>query len=187
METINERLFRLLGDEHGVQKKLADHLGKIHSSFSNKTITAWKKRNSRIPAEYIPEIAEFLGVSIHYLLSGDEGTFGFQKKNKLKSEPANHMGAFKNTIFKLRTVENPSPEYLRKIAEFLSISELYFQAEEESIGFFSQNEIDFMTQYRNSSETVKKNNQCNTDYLRRECGQKCVVRYVSDYPSFFCL
>jgi hypothetical protein len=70
METINERVFRLLGDEHGAQKRLADFLNRPDRPFSNKTITAWKVRNSKIPSELIPDIAEFLKTTTQYLLTG---------------------------------------------------------------------------------------------------------------------
>ncbi len=67
METVNQRLFKLLGGKRGSQKELADYIG-----ISDSTINKWKTRGSDIPSEYIPKIAEFLGVSKSYLLTGKE-------------------------------------------------------------------------------------------------------------------
>lgn len=68
MDVINERVFKLLGNKHGEQKRLADYLNRPDRPFSNKTITAWKRRGSKIPAEFIPDIAEFFNVPITSLL-----------------------------------------------------------------------------------------------------------------------
>lgn len=67
METINERVFRLLGNEHGIQKRLSDFIGASESK-----VNKWKVRGSAIDSEFIPKIADFLGVSDAYLLRGKE-------------------------------------------------------------------------------------------------------------------
>ena len=66
METINQRILRLLGGERGAKSKLAKHLGIEPSSLGS-----WLgKRQSEIPASVISAIAEFLNVSDTYLLRG---------------------------------------------------------------------------------------------------------------------
>ena len=46
MENVNQRIFRLLGNKHGIQKDLADFIG-IDAGVVNK----WKKRGSGIDSE----------------------------------------------------------------------------------------------------------------------------------------
>ena len=67
METVNKRLFRLLGNKHGVQREFANFIG-----VSETTVNAWKTRGSGIDSELISKIAEFLKVSDTYLLRGEE-------------------------------------------------------------------------------------------------------------------
>ena len=67
MESVNQRVFRLLGFEHGVQKRLAEHLG-----ISDRNVNMWKERGSAINSEFIPMIADFLGVTDTYLLRGKD-------------------------------------------------------------------------------------------------------------------
>jgi transcriptional regulator with XRE-family HTH domain len=64
---ITERIFKLLADKQKDQKDLADYV-----KASQKTVSAWKTRNSDIPSSYISAIAEFLKVTPEYLLSGSE-------------------------------------------------------------------------------------------------------------------
>jgi transcriptional regulator with XRE-family HTH domain len=70
MENINQRVFRLLGNKHGIQKDLADFLG-----ISDRNVNMWKKRGSGIDSEYIPGIADYLGVTDTYLLRGEDESF----------------------------------------------------------------------------------------------------------------
>ena len=67
MLTINERVFRLLYDSHRTQKELADFCG-----INERNIGSWKTRGSDPPAKLICKIAEFFGVSVVWLLSGEE-------------------------------------------------------------------------------------------------------------------
>lgn len=64
---IHERIFKLLGDSNDQQKKLAKTTG-----ISQQTISSWKKRGSDPSAKYISAIADFLGVSTSYLLTGKD-------------------------------------------------------------------------------------------------------------------
>lgn len=52
--------------------ELCKHLGVTNAVFST-----WKKRGSDPSLKYIPGIAEFLGVSEHYLLTGEEEAAGY--------------------------------------------------------------------------------------------------------------
>jgi transcriptional regulator with XRE-family HTH domain len=64
---MNERLFRRLAQIVNGQKKLAEILG-----VSPNTISAWKTRGNPPPSKYLPQIAEFIGVSMEWLVSGAE-------------------------------------------------------------------------------------------------------------------
>ena len=48
------------------QKDLTDYLGLSKNSF-----TEWKAERSKSYQKYLPQIAEFLNVSVDYLLSGE--------------------------------------------------------------------------------------------------------------------
>lgn len=66
MEII-ERITETLEKTDKRATELCDYLG-IRTS----TMSTWKTRNSDPPAKYIKPIADFLGVSVHYLLTGEE-------------------------------------------------------------------------------------------------------------------
>jgi transcriptional regulator with XRE-family HTH domain len=74
MESINQRVFRMLGGRHGVQKDLADFLG-----ISDRTINKWKSRGSAIDSEFIPGIADYLGVTDTFLLRGSDESFSSEE------------------------------------------------------------------------------------------------------------
>lgn len=61
--TINERIFSTLEEKHLKQSSLAEFLG-----LSTGQITAWKKRGTTPPAEYLINICKFLDISIYKLL-----------------------------------------------------------------------------------------------------------------------
>ena len=63
---MNERLFARLAEIVDGQKRLAEALG-----ISPKTISAWKTRGTPPPSKYIPQIAEFIGVSVDWLVIGE--------------------------------------------------------------------------------------------------------------------
>lgn len=65
--TITERLFKTLADKKLSQKELG-----LHINTSDKTISAWKANNSLPPADKLVGISEFLGISLEYLITGEE-------------------------------------------------------------------------------------------------------------------
>ncbi len=63
--TVCERMFSLLGSKG----KTAADLCKVLDIGTSQT-TSWKKRNTDPPAKYLVQIADFLDVSLEYLLTG---------------------------------------------------------------------------------------------------------------------
>lgn len=57
------RILALLDEKHIQQKKLSDYLG-----LSKCAMTGWKNGNNNSYMKYLPQIAEFFGVSVEYLL-----------------------------------------------------------------------------------------------------------------------
>lgn len=67
MVTINNRLFALLEERGITQKALADSIG-----VNERNVGSWKMRGSDPPAKLIYPIAAFFGVSVDWLLTGEE-------------------------------------------------------------------------------------------------------------------
>lgn len=65
--TISERLFKALYDRRISQKEFSERTG-----INTRTVSAWQTRGSDPPARLIPKIAAFLGVSVIWLLTGEE-------------------------------------------------------------------------------------------------------------------
>lgn len=65
--SITERIFKLLELQGISQYKLAKEIG-----VSDTRISQWKKRNGAPHADLIAPICAFLGVSEHYLLTGEK-------------------------------------------------------------------------------------------------------------------
>ena len=65
--TIIERILSELEIKGLKKSDLANHLNK-----SKGQISMWESRNSNPPAEFIPDIADFLNVSTDYILRGKE-------------------------------------------------------------------------------------------------------------------
>lgn len=65
--TINERVFNLLFESRRTQKDLADFCG-----VNERNIGSWKARGTDPPAKLICKIAEFFGVSVVWLLTGED-------------------------------------------------------------------------------------------------------------------
>ena len=65
--TINGRVFQLLADQKRKQKELADYI-----EVNERNVSTWKDRGSDPPARLCYKIAEFFGVSVEWLLTGEE-------------------------------------------------------------------------------------------------------------------
>ena len=65
--TISQRMFKLMDDKRLTQRELSKKL-----DIAQSTISSWKNNNTSPPTELLLPISEFLGVSIEYLLSGQE-------------------------------------------------------------------------------------------------------------------
>ena len=64
---ILDKISTLLKEQHVSQKKLCCNLGLSQQAFTN-----WKNGNNDSYKKYLPQIAEFLGVSVDYLLGKEE-------------------------------------------------------------------------------------------------------------------
>lgn len=67
MDEMLARIISCIGNKHGAQKALAEHLG-IHPNV----ITNWKNGTNKSYRGYINEIADFYGVSADFLLTGEQ-------------------------------------------------------------------------------------------------------------------
>ena len=65
--TINERMFALLSERRVSQKQFASSVG-----INPRNVSSWQTRGTAPPANVICKIAEFFGVSVEWLLSGEE-------------------------------------------------------------------------------------------------------------------
>ena len=65
--TIYERMFALLSERRVSQKQFASSVG-----INPRNVSSWQTRGTDPPANVICKIAEFFGVSVEWLLSGEE-------------------------------------------------------------------------------------------------------------------
>ena len=63
MDTIIEKIITLLKQQNKTQKNLTDFLGITQNAF-----TDWKSGRIKSYTKHLPKIAEFLGVTVDYLL-----------------------------------------------------------------------------------------------------------------------
>lgn len=75
--TISQRIFSILKEKKLKQKDMADYTG-----ISTSAISAWNKNNTNPAAESISIIADFLGVSIEFLLTGEEKAIALKDDEK---------------------------------------------------------------------------------------------------------
>lgn len=61
-----ERMTKLLEEQGKTEKELADYL-----NISYHTVRIWKNKQPIPSAEHLAKIADFLGVSVRYLLTGE--------------------------------------------------------------------------------------------------------------------
>ena len=65
--TINERLFALLAERRVSQKEFA-----VSCGLNPRNVSSWQNRGTDPPANAICRIAEYFGVSVEWLLSGED-------------------------------------------------------------------------------------------------------------------
>ncbi|MCI9596635.1 MAG: hypothetical protein HFE75_04925 [Firmicutes bacterium] len=104
--TVLERIYYEL-DKQGLRPaRLCEAVG-----ISSGLLSTWKKRGTEPGAKYIPSIAEFLGVSEKYLLTGEEVTDTEAMAEKLHKDPSLKM------LFD--AADGAAPEDLELAAEML--------------------------------------------------------------------
>lgn len=65
--TIIERMFEIMQEKGIKQKELAEALG-----INSANVSAWNKRNTNPPMEYLPQICDRLNVTWEYLITGKD-------------------------------------------------------------------------------------------------------------------
>ncbi len=103
--TISQRIFNILKEKKLKQKDLAAYTG-----ISTSAISAWNKNNTNPAAESISTIADFLGVSIEYLLTGKE------KSPSLPNDEQELLSYYKKL---------PEREQMKLIGRASALAEMY--------------------------------------------------------------
>lgn len=85
--TISQRIFLILKEKGKKQKELSQYTG-----ISEQTISDWKKKGSIPSAEKISGIADFLGVTTDYLLTGKERTISNITQSTIGAVGSNSTG-----------------------------------------------------------------------------------------------
>jgi phage repressor protein C with HTH and peptisase S24 domain len=109
--TISQRIFFELKNKGKKQKELAEYTG-----ISTSAISAWNKNNTNPAAENLSTIADFLGVSLEYLITG---------KEKSPSLPEDELELL--TYYK----ELPEREQMKLIGRASALAEVYKEQVEE--------------------------------------------------------
>ena len=131
MNEILDRIEKELKKNNKKQMDLCSYVG-----ISNSTFSTWKKRGTSPAAEYIPNIAEFLGVSERYLLTGKSDanshlSFDLTLVDRIR-ELANRrnmslpqlettLGFGNGTISRWKK-SSPSADKLKAVADYFNVS-----------------------------------------------------------------
>lgn len=87
MDILN-RIKEMLMVQHKTQKELCDCLGLKQTAFSD-----WKQGRSKSYTKYLPQIAEFFGCSVDYLLGKEQKKEAVQKDslNEKQKDEIRHL------------------------------------------------------------------------------------------------
>lgn len=97
---ITDRMLMVANNKKITQKQIGIHLG-----IEQPTIAKWKSRGTNPPAELIEPIAELLGVSVQWLMTG--------KESEISEEEQKILQLYKN-------LSSKGKERLEEYAELLS-------------------------------------------------------------------
>lgn len=100
---ILEKISKLLKEQGKKQKDLTDFLG-----ISKNAFTDWKSGRINSYMKYLPQIAEFLGVGVDYLISNEES----QKKNDILADAILNMRTNPNLFKVVMKLQHLSDEQL---------------------------------------------------------------------------
>lgn len=147
--TISQRVFAELKKQKKKQKDLAEYIG-----ISTSAVSDWKKKGTNPSAENISAIADFLEISIDYLLTGEEhhnnaniahsaiGAFGnhshgtvtmntdltaTEMKSKPNSNPEQNMSDITKEIIKI-SESLPMKEQVRLLNMIYDFEEQYHKS-----------------------------------------------------------
>ena len=102
LDTLN-KISELLKKQNLKQRDLTDYLGLSKNAFTN-----WKGGFSQSYQKYLPQIAEFLGVGVDYLISNEET----QKKNDILADAILNMRTNPNLFKVVMNLQHLSDEQL---------------------------------------------------------------------------
>ena len=129
MKEISQKVFDVLKEQNKTQSELASILG-----IKQSAIASWKIDNTNPKAEYLPKIANFLNVSVDYLVGIDKGVKMtiYERIDILRSnenisinELEKRCGLTRQTIEKWKTRCNPSADSIEKLAKYFDVSTDY--------------------------------------------------------------
>lgn len=118
--TISQRIFSILEEKKIKQKDLAVNVG-----ISTSAISDWKKRGTNPAVENISAIADFLEVSLDFLITGKEKSSSadnmsdderelLEKYKMLDEKDRIRVQERAETLLEVRKAEKPKPELIRR-------------------------------------------------------------------------